>query len=167
MRSFLLLPLLGLSALSSYVNARAIEDTQSLSQLFPRKFQPLSNPYTVPGSPITLDFDDHPDRVLPRQAVISLLNRSRRAIATQIHLKGDTQIPPGLQGYRSATLQLSYESAPQYRMMRYSEVLMVIRGLINKMEAEGYRERSAIVTYDAVDGHMEVETGEVDIGRIG
>lgn len=158
-----LIPILGLAILS-ITNALAINNTQLLSPLQPRKFNPLPNPYHVFNSPIILDFDKRPDASLPNKAVLSLFDRSHRAISRHIQLNGDSPIPLGLQGYRFGNLQLSYISEPQYRIMFYSEVLAVIRGLAHKMQQEGYKERTAIILHDAGGGEME--TGEVDVGRV-
>lgn len=137
------------------------------SSLTPRKFNPLPNPYPIPGSRILLDFDPHPDALLPHLAVQNLLAKTTTQIAHHIQTSGDGPIPLGVQGFRLEGVQITYDCIPQYRVMLYSDVLTVVRGIRSKMWQEGWRERTAIVLFEREGGQGEIETGEVDVGWVG
>lgn len=164
-----LLPYLNsLFTLLTLTSALAISSPSSKNTTLPPpthlgKYNPLPNPYTIPASPISLDFDSRPDYPLPRSAVITLLNLARRALLRHLQLHGDGPIPFGVQGFHTQGVQITYDSAPQFRVMLYSEVRDVLRGVYDKMQQEGFRERTAIVIYGGQGG--EIETGEVDVGR--
>ncbi|KAL8837147.1 MAG: hypothetical protein Q9176_005890 [Flavoplaca citrina] len=128
------------------------------------KFNPLPNPYSIPASPISLDFDSRPESPLSRSAVITLLTLTRRALTRRIQIHGDGPIPFGVQGFHTQGVQITYDSAPQWRVMLYSDVRDVLRGVYDKMQQEGYRERTAVVIHAGPGG--EIETGEVDIGKV-
>ncbi|KAL8722453.1 MAG: hypothetical protein Q9225_001075 [Loekoesia sp. 1 TL-2023] len=142
-----------------------MDPTPGSLSLSPRRFNPLPNPYDIPGTRIVLDFDDQPDEYLDTQIVTALLVKVRRFFLNHIQQAGDGDIPLGVQSYRIRNIEFSFESHPQFRIMRYTDVVNVIEGFRQKMEREGYRERTAIVAYQLDDGH-EIETGEVDVGRI-
>lgn len=132
-----------------------------------RKFNPVPNPYPIPGSRILLDFDPHPDALLPPRAVHNLLAKTTAQIAHHIQTSGDGAIPLGVQGFRLEGVQITYDCIPQYRVMLYSDVLTVVRGMRSKMWQEGWRERTAIVLFMREGGEGEIETGEVDVGWVG
>ncbi|KAI4254443.1 MAG: hypothetical protein L6R42_007188 [Xanthoria sp. 1 TBL-2021] len=163
MHLFHLLPFL-LSLSSPSITAATPTLTNPLTL---RKFNPLPNPYSVPGTPISLDFDPQSDAVLPRPAVLNLLTKTHANISRHIQTYGDGQIALGIQGFQLSGVQITYDSMPQYRIMLYSDVLTVIRGIRWKMEQEWYRERTAIVVFGGEGGGGEIETGEVDVGRVG
>lgn len=137
------------------------------SSLTRRKFNSLPNPYPVPGSRILLDFDPQPDAPLPPRAVHNLLAKTTAQIAHHIHTHGDGEIPLGVQGFRLEGVQITYDCIPQYRIMLYSDVLTVVRGIRSKMWQEGWRERTAIVLFEREEEQGEIETGEVDVGWVG
>ena len=137
------------------------------SSLTPRKFNPLPNPDPIPDSRILLDFDPQPDATLPPRAVHNLLAKTAAQIAHHIHTSGDGAIPLGVQGFRLEGVQITYDCIPQYRVMLYSDVLTVVRGIRSKMWQEGWKERTAIVLFEREGGEGEIETGEVDVGWVG
>lgn len=163
------MPLLSLLAFFTLINALAINGTDpdpSFPRLTRKKQDPLPNPYHVPGTRIELDFDDDPDLLLDGSAVRALLNGAQQYILQHIQQHGDGHIPFGLQRLRVMNVEMSYDSNPAYRMMLFSEVLAVIRGFRTKMYQEGYRERTAIVTWEGAGVYHQIETGEVDIGLV-
>lgn len=166
MRPALLLPILGLWTLVHALPITTTNPEPAKSRLQSRKFNPLPNPYDVPGTPITLDFDDHPDAYLPMSDISLLLARVQQHVRQHIQQYGDGEIPLGIQIFRIKSVEIMFDSSPHFRIMYFSDVLSIIRGLRQKTLQEGSRERTAIVTYRFDDGR-EVETGEVDIGRIG
>ncbi|KAL8646152.1 MAG: hypothetical protein Q9210_006294 [Variospora velana] len=162
-----LLPVWGLlCALAAPIAASPLISTTAASPsptLIPRKFNPLPNPYEVPGTPITLDFDDHPGLSLDEADIYILLRRARTYITSYLLKYGDQEFPLGLQMFQYESVEMVLQSSEQFRRMHYSDVEDVLIGLRHKMAQEGCRERSAIVTYEGDAG--EVETGEVDIGK--
>ncbi|KAI4113943.1 MAG: hypothetical protein LQ338_008091 [Usnochroma carphineum] len=168
MRSRFLLPVLGFWSLITSINALNVNFPDAgvpSSHLMPRKWNPLPNPYQVPDSPIVLDFDDAPDRPLVGSDVRFLFGKVRQQIVQHIQEHGDSQIPLGVQIFRINSVEMMFDSHPAFPIMLFSDILAVVRGFQQKMAREGFRERTAIVTYEDDEGH-QVETGEVDIARI-
>ncbi|KAL8706568.1 MAG: hypothetical protein Q9201_000381 [Fulgogasparrea decipioides] len=169
MFSSLLVLFLAVTTLLTSTNALAINTTHldlpSDAFLPKRRFDPLPNPYHVPGYPIILDFDFYgrPGRDLNRQETIALCRSVQAIFTTRIQRYGDHQIPGGLKTIQLGILDFTYGSNPQFRIMRCSDIVAVMQGFLTKMEREGYLERQAIVVYRFPDGH-QMETGEVDIG---
>ncbi|KAI4098142.1 MAG: hypothetical protein L6R37_006653 [Teloschistes peruensis] len=131
-----------------------------------RRYNPLPNPYNVPGTPIILDFHFHtePGRILNAQTVRSLLASASAHFTGIVLAKGhDEDIPPGFHSVRLGIVDFFYGSDPHFRMMRYGDLVNVLRGIQTKMDREGYMEREAVVTYRFPSG-LEMETGEVDLG---
>ncbi|KAI4113471.1 MAG: hypothetical protein LQ345_005557 [Seirophora villosa] len=162
-----LLPIWGLlCALAAPITASPITTSTAPTlspALLPRKFNPLPNPYDVPGTPITLDFDDYPGSLLQRGDVYLLFRQARTFITSHMLRYGDGEIPLGLQMFQFRSVEMVLQSSEQFRRMHYSDVEDVLTGLTHKMAQEGFRERSAVVTYEG--DHGEIETGEVDVGR--
>ncbi|KAI4178208.1 MAG: hypothetical protein LQ346_007521 [Caloplaca aetnensis] len=127
---------------------------------------PLPNPYQIAGSRISLDFDDIPAGPLKPSAVTALLVQISRHIRQHLQQHGDGDIPLGIQAFRTESTEMMYASNPHFRMMRYGDLLWVVRGFREKMMHEGYRARTAIVVYELENGQGDIETGEVDIGRL-
>ncbi|KAL8930422.1 MAG: hypothetical protein Q9208_000606 [Pyrenodesmia sp. 3 TL-2023] len=170
MRSLLLLPILGLSTFLTSTNAlppNLTTPTPPPSLLTPRKWNPLPNPYHVPNSRLTLDFDSTPAGTLNALHTNALLAFAHRHIRQHIQLHGDSPIPLGIRAFRTKSTEMLFASDPQFRVMRYTELLAVVRGFREKMFREGYRARTAVVLYELEDGGGEIETGEVNIERIG
>ncbi|KAL8969252.1 MAG: hypothetical protein Q9197_004444, partial [Variospora fuerteventurae] len=132
--------------------------------LIPRRFNPLPNPYEVPDTPITLDFDDHPGFALEVSDVYFLLRGAHTYITSYLLEHGDQEFPLGPRMFQYRSVEMMLQSSEQHRHMRYSDVEDVLIGLNDKMAREGCRERSAIVTYED-DASPETETGEVDIRK--
>ncbi|KAL8754888.1 MAG: hypothetical protein Q9184_004969 [Pyrenodesmia sp. 2 TL-2023] len=169
MRSLLLLPTLGFLTLITSTNALAINPTSPTpppSLLTPRKLNPLPNPYAIPATRLTLDFDAIHAGSLNAMRVLALLAFAHRHIQQHIQLHGDSQIPLGIQAFRTTSVEMRFASNPHFRVMRYSELLDVVRGFRAKMAREGYRMRTAIVMYELENGGGEIETGEVDVGEM-
>ncbi|KAI4233032.1 MAG: hypothetical protein LQ352_008288 [Teloschistes flavicans] len=164
MFSTFLIILLAFSTIITSTSALAINTSDS--NLQERRFNPLPNPYNVPGTPIVLDFHFHaaPGRPLDRQRVNTLLSSANAHFTGIIQDKGhDEDIPPGFHSVRLGIVDFFYGSDPHFRMMRYGDLINVLKGFKTKMEREGYVEREAIVTYRSAAG-LETETGEVDLG---
>lgn len=108
-----------------------------------------------------------PTSTSPTQSFHSFLSEIENHLLAYIQASGDSQIPPGVHAFRSddEDLELTYDSQPQWRMMRYSDLLAVTRGLRAKVMNQGFREWGAVVLWRGEDGR-EVETGEVDLGPL-
>ncbi|KAL9012791.1 MAG: hypothetical protein Q9173_002466 [Seirophora scorigena] len=155
-----------LCALAALITASPIATSTAPTlspALLPRRFDPLPNPYEVPGTPITLDFEDHPGPLLQQRDVYLLFRKARTFITSHLLRYGDGEIPLGLQMFQFRSVEMVLQSSEQFRHMRYSDVEDVLIGLTDKMAQEGCRERSAVVTYEG--DHGGIETGEVDVGR--
>ncbi|KAI4137223.1 MAG: hypothetical protein LQ341_005237 [Variospora aurantia] len=157
-----------LCALAAPITASPLISTTAASPpfptLIPRRFNPLPNPYEVPGTPITLDFNDRRGFALDAADVYMLLRRAHTYINPYLLEGGDQEFPLGLRMFPYGSVEMLLRSSEQYRRMRYSDVEDVLIGLSDKMTQEGYRERSAIVTYED-DASPEIETGEVYIRK--
>ncbi|KAI4198294.1 MAG: hypothetical protein LQ350_005377 [Teloschistes chrysophthalmus] len=154
------------SASALAINTRDTSLQPSPQLLEERRYNPLPNPYNVPGTPIILDFHFHaePGRALNAPTVRSLLTSASAHFAAIVLAKGhDEDIPPGFHSVNLGIVDFFYGSDPHFRMMRYMDLVNVLRGFRTKMDREGYTEREAIVTYRSAAG-LEIETGEVDLG---
>ncbi len=176
MRSVLLLPILG-GLFTTFPSTTALPLDPDLnltsptllpfpSLLTPRKYTPLPNPYEIRGSRISLDFDDTPAGALARSAVTALLARSAQHLQRHLQEHGDGEIPLGIQSFKAGAVEMMFASDPQFRVMRYRDLLWVVRGFRAKMVHEGYRERTAIVMYELENGQGFIETGEVNIAEL-
>ncbi|KAI4232262.1 MAG: hypothetical protein L6R40_007454 [Gallowayella cf. fulva] len=168
MRASSLIPFLGFALNLFLTYALATNSTalnSSLSELMPRKYNPLQNPYPVPGTEILLNFAAPPGAILSQKAVLAILTKVRVRITKYIHDNGDAYISRAVHTVNHQGLRLSYASGEDLRLMFYSEVLAVLRGMMKKMAQEGYRERTAIVLHD-LNPEPLVRTGEVGIWGI-
>lgn len=121
----------------------------------------LPNPYHVPESHIVLDFIDRDIGPVFRQsAIVGLIDKARQDILAQLAKHGDGEIPLGSHQSKFAGLAFVYESVSPHRVMKYSEVLSVIRGMSMKERYDGNKLRLATVYYLLPDGD-QVETGDV------
>ncbi|KAL9576021.1 MAG: hypothetical protein Q9212_007460 [Teloschistes hypoglaucus] len=155
-----------ISASALAINTHDTSLQPSPKLLEERRYNPLPNPYNVPGTPIILDFHFHaqPGRPLNAPTVRTLLTSASAHFAGIVLAKGhDEDIPPGFHSMQLGIVDFFYGSDPHFRMMRYGDLVNVLKGFRTKMDREGYMEREAIVTYRSAAG-LEMETGEVDLG---
>ena len=159
---WLLLSLSTFVTSSSALASKPTEPELASYPLLPRKYNPIPNPFHVPGTQIILEFDEEPEEWLNIEDVNILFRRIRQSITRRIQQKGDGNISLGLQSFQIKNIKFSFDSNPHWRTMRYSDLLAVIRGFEIKMRNEGFRERYAVVVYRQADG-VDVDTGEVNI----
>ncbi|KAL8686130.1 MAG: hypothetical protein Q9218_007324, partial [Villophora microphyllina] len=121
----------------------------------------LPNPYRIPNSDLILDFFDHnTGPVFSRTVILGVIDRARKDVLARMADKGDVEIPPGTHQSKYGGLAFVYESMPPHRIMKYTEVLAVIRGLSAKERHDGNKYRLATVYYEDVIGY-HIETGDV------
>ena len=105
---------------------------------------PLPNPYPVPNTDITLDFQPQPlvRRLSPRK-VVGLFDTATSEIEDHIRVHGDGPIEGN--EYKLAVQRVEMaltSSGPPVDPLKNSEVLSVIVGISLKMAKEGYRNRA-------------------------
>ncbi|KAI4249398.1 MAG: hypothetical protein LQ352_005666 [Teloschistes flavicans] len=122
----------------------------------------LPNPYHIPNSDLFLDFLDHnTGPVFSYQSIHGLTYRATMDVLAHIADQGgDSDIPHGSHQSKYGGLTFVYESRPPNRIMKYTEVLAVIRGISAKERLDGNRYRLATVLYEDVLGY-HIETGDV------
>ncbi|KAL8712138.1 MAG: hypothetical protein Q9220_003572 [cf. Caloplaca sp. 1 TL-2023] len=131
--------------------------------------QPLStnvipNPYHVPDSPVILNFYEAPPGgpSWPRASINGLLDRARDDAINHFISKGNVHIPLGTQVVKFAGHAFVYESRPPERIMRYGDLLAVIRGFHTKERLDGFKHRLAGVMVMEQDGRA-VPSGDAGI----
>ncbi|KAL8865943.1 MAG: hypothetical protein Q9174_006595 [Haloplaca sp. 1 TL-2023] len=163
----IILSLVALLAYTFSAIALAINPLNTTS--IPRlgKYNPLPNPYHVPHSSISLDFDfdSPPGSKLNARDATEFCYRVRGYFQQLRVQHGDQEIPPGEKSIEHGILDFRYGSDPHFRMMRYSDIIAVAQGFLIKFQHDGFFERMAIVVYIYPDGN-QIETGEVDLGLI-
>lgn len=90
------------------------------------------------------------------------MDKARQDTINRLVEHGDVPIAPGPHQVRFFTEVFVYESTRKDRVMKYSEILSVIRGFYTKERYDGSRRRLATVFYRETDGRT-VETGEVGL----
>ncbi|KAL8730341.1 MAG: hypothetical protein Q9166_004106 [cf. Caloplaca sp. 2 TL-2023] len=145
------------------IDSLVLNHTNAFPPTEPRLSDRLPNPYHVPHSPILLDFFNHATGpILPRSEIFSLLDKARQDILARLSSHGDMEIPSGTHQVKSDRHVFVYESKSYTRLMRYSEVLAVIRGFGAKERADECKYRLATVLYSA-SGGRPVGTGDAAI----
>lgn len=143
------------------LNIPAANRSSSAPGLLRMPSNDLPNPYHISNSDLFLDFLDHNEGpVYSRACIAALLDRARDDVIFLMRRHGDTEISPGSHQSKYAGLTFVYESRPPNRIMKYSEVLTVIRGMKAKERLDGNRHRLATVLYEDVLGYHN-EIGDV------
>ena len=125
----------------------------------------LPNPYPVPSSPIALDFLDRSTGPSVSQAGMThLLDKARDDVMDRLKRHGDRLISHETHVVKSDGIVFVYESKTSLRIMKYSEVLAVIRGFNDKGRRDGSRYRLATVQYMEASGRW-VYTGDAAVLR--
>lgn len=126
--------------------------------------QALPNPYPVEDSSILLDFYyESPGPPLARGLVTKILDKAGTDVLHRMDKSGNVDIPPGTHQISLQDEVFVYEVARQAeRAMRYSDVLVVIRGWRIKDRYDESRHRLATVLYREADGRT-VEVGEAGL----
>ncbi|KAI4200318.1 MAG: hypothetical protein LQ346_002396 [Caloplaca aetnensis] len=145
------------------IEARLIDDEETFNTLprHPRGSPPpkdenkplqlqsraaLPNPYSVPGTAISIDFDEHDDQypLQPAAEVESCLHNSLRRITAHIEAHGDGPIPrkpnEGLE-YTFGNLRFAIRSVRADASISYNDTANILWALSSKMRREGYRVR--------------------------
>ncbi|KAL8978095.1 MAG: hypothetical protein Q9205_006240 [Flavoplaca limonia] len=125
----------------------------------------LPNPYPVPLSPIALDFLDRSTGPSVSQAGMTrLLDKARDDIMDRLKRHGDRPISHETHVIKSDGIVFVYESKTSLRILKYSEVLAVIRGFNDKGRRDESRYRLATVQYMEAPGRW-VYTGDAAVLR--
>ncbi|KAL8801548.1 MAG: hypothetical protein Q9182_004390 [Xanthomendoza sp. 2 TL-2023] len=125
----------------------------------------LPNPFRIPDSQIALKFIDRlTGPVFFRREMVTLLDKARQDVLADLERDGNIPIPPGTHQIKSGEHTFVYESHPDHstRVMKYNEVLTVIRGFNEKARVDQTRYRFATVLFIQRNGG-EVETGDAAI----
>ncbi|KAL9583883.1 MAG: hypothetical protein Q9212_002447 [Teloschistes hypoglaucus] len=143
------------------LNMPAANRSSSAPGLLRMSSNDLPNPYHISNSDLFLEFLDHNEGpVYSKTSIAALLERAREDVIVLMGRHGDTGISPGAHQSKYAGLTFVYESRPPNRIMKYSEVLTVIRGIKAKERLDGNRHRLATVLYEDVLGYRH-EIGDV------
>ncbi|KAL8946194.1 MAG: hypothetical protein Q9222_007379 [Ikaeria aurantiellina] len=162
----LLLRILLLTLSVGSIHTSSLNVTDTISQLrktATAQSQPngvLPNPYHVPESDVILDFYEFPvGPIFPRANIIGLLDKARDDAIAHFIREGNARIPVGTQVIKYAGHAFVYECRPPDRIMRYGDLLSVIRGFHTKERLDGYKHRLATVMAILQDGRV-VQSGD-------
>ena len=108
---------------------------------------PLSNPYPVPGTPITLNFvPEQREPELSEDDVLACLFKAGHAITDHIALHGDGPIAGNHIHIASGAVELGISPVGHpVAPLTYNETLCVLSGFATKMATEGFVQRFAMV----------------------
>ncbi|KAL8877826.1 MAG: hypothetical protein Q9215_006617 [Flavoplaca cf. flavocitrina] len=131
-----------------------------------RNFNGLHNPYHIPKTPISLDFNTTTGPSLNRVDTMRTFYRFRRAAQKHIDENGDTPIPPKISmGVHSVRLDVERRSNELGGYpLTWRLATQVVKGVSLKMYKEGFEARTCIVQ---LLGDEEVMVGFVKVGLSG
>ncbi|KAL8947276.1 MAG: hypothetical protein Q9222_006424 [Ikaeria aurantiellina] len=129
-----------------------------------QRFNPLPNPYPVPGRPFSLDFDRQ-DVIMPSQDVKKTLGGGYREVRRYIQEYGDGPIPgepnPLYFTVGEAYVVISPIIAPPQPVLSYSDAAAILYAVFLKVSREGPYEYFAEVFLTQTQEHL----GDVIVAR--
>lgn len=121
------------------------------------QLDPIPNPYPVPDTAFSLDFQMG-EFMLVRRDVVGCINYAYSVIVDHINQHGDTPIPrdPAPLKVISDTVEFSILSiiAPHLPVVSYSDTLAILRAFAMKMSRNGYRSWFALIVTTEGGDHI-------------